>query len=127
MPGVKAVVTSADLPVLSGRPVDVAEGSPLNPRFLSNNVLAADKALYKGHAVAAVAADNVHTAEAALSLIEVDYEVLTPVLDGREAMEPDSPILHDRLVRSEGEFFRPGGLRAEDDDSAPTNLARPHV
>ena len=41
--GVKAVVTSADLPVLSGRPVDVAEGSPLNPRFLSNNVLAADK------------------------------------------------------------------------------------
>ncbi|MCI0844292.1 MAG: xanthine dehydrogenase family protein molybdopterin-binding subunit, partial [Chloroflexi bacterium] len=106
LPGVKAVVTSADLPVLSGRPVDVAEGSPLNPRFLSNNVLAADKALYKGHAVAAVAADNVHTAEAALSLIEVDYEVLTPVLDGREAMGPDSPILHDRLFRSEGEFFR---------------------
>ena len=123
LPGVKAVVTSADLPVLSGRPVDVAEGSPLNPRFLSNNVLAADKALYKGHAVAAVAADSVHTAEAALSLIEVDYEVLTPVLDGKEAMEPDSPILHDRLFRSEGEFFRPGGLRDDDDDSVPTNIA----
>jgi CO/xanthine dehydrogenase Mo-binding subunit len=123
LPGVKAVVTSADLPVLSGRPVDVAEGSPLNPRFLSNNVLAAEKALYKGHAVAAVAADNVHTAEAALSLIEVDYEVLIPVLDGREAMGPDSPILHDRLFRSEGEFFRPGGLRDDDDDSAPTNIA----
>jgi len=62
LPGVKAVVTSADLPVLSGRPVDVAEGSPLNPRFLSNNVLAADKALYKGHAVAAVAAEEPETA-----------------------------------------------------------------
>jgi len=31
VPGVKAVATSADLPELSGRPVDVAEGSPLNP------------------------------------------------------------------------------------------------
>ena len=56
LPGVKAVVTSADLPVLSGRPVDVAEGSPINPRFLSNNVLANGKVLYKGHAVAGVAA-----------------------------------------------------------------------
>lgn len=123
LPGVKAVVTSADLPVLSGRPVDVAEGSPLNPRFLSNNVLASGKVLYKGHAVAGVAADNVHTAERALDLIEVDYEVLTPVLDGKEAMEPEAPILHDRLFRSEGEFFRPGGLREEDDASAPTNIA----
>ena len=122
LPGVKAVVTSADLPVLSGRPVDVAEGSPINPRFLSNNVLASGKTLYKGHAVAAVAADNLHTAEQALALIEVDYEVLTPVLDGKEAMEPDSPILHDRLFHSEGEFFRPGGLR-DDDDSEPTNIA----
>ncbi|MCH7843742.1 MAG: xanthine dehydrogenase family protein molybdopterin-binding subunit, partial [Chloroflexi bacterium] len=123
LPGVKAVVTAADLPVLSGRPVDVAEGSPLNPRFLSNNVLASGKVLYQGHAVAGVAANSVHTAERALSLIEVDYEVLTPVLDGKEAMEPGSPILHDRLFRSEGEFFRPGGLRDEDDDSAPTNIA----
>ena len=123
LPGVKAVVTAADLPVLSGRPVDVAEGSPLNPRFLSNNVLASGKVLYQGHAVAGVAADSVHTAERALSLIEVDYEVLTPVLDGKEAMEPGSPILHDRLFHSEGEFFRPGGLRDEDDDSAPTNIA----
>lgn len=123
MPGVKSVVTADDLPVLGGRPMDVAEGSPLNPRFLSNNVLASGKALYKGHAIAAVAADSLHTAERALSLIDVDYEVLTPVLDGKEAMEPGSPILHDRLFHSEGEFFRPGGLRDEDDESAPSNIA----
>jgi len=122
-PGVKSVITSDDLPVLSGRPVDVAEGSPLNPRFLSNNVMASGKALYKGHAVAAVAADSVHTAEHALSLIDVDYEVLTPVLDGKEGMEDGSPILHDKLFHSEGEFFRPGGLRDDDDDSRPTNVA----
>ena len=116
-------MTSDDLPVLSARPVDVAEGSPLNPRFLSNNVMASGKALYKGHAIAAVAADSVHTAELALSLIEVDYEVLTPVLDGKKAMEPGSTILHDRLFHSEGEFFRPGGLRDDDDDGSSTNIA----
>ena len=123
LPGVKAFVTSDDMPVLLGRPTDVLEGSPLNPRFLSNNVMASGKVLYKGHAVAAVAADSVHTAEHALSLIDVDYEILTPVLDGREAMEQGSPVLHDRLFRSEGEFFRPGGLRDDDDDGPPTNVA----
>ena len=78
---------------------------------------------HREHAVAAVAANSGHTAEQALSLIEVDYEILAPVLDGKEAMEPGSPILHDRLFHSEGEFFRPGGLRDDDDDSAPTNIA----
>ena len=123
LPGVKAAVTSDDMPVLSGRPTDVLEGSPLNPKFLSNNVMASGKVLYKGHAVAAVAADSIHTAEHALSLIDVDYEILTPVLDGRAAMEQDSPILHHRLFRSEGEFFRPGGLRDDDDDGPSTNVA----
>ena len=123
LPGVKAVVTSADLPVLSGRPVDVGEGSALNPRFLSNNVMAADNALYRGHAVAAVAADSPHVAEQALSLIEVDYEVLPEVLDGKEAMAPGAPILHDRLYHSEGEYFRPGGLLDDGDDAEPSNVA----
>ena len=123
IPGVKAVVTSADLPQLSGRAVDVAEGAPLNPRFLSNNVLAADKALYRGHAIAAVAAESPHIAEEALSLIHVEYELLPAVLDGKKAMEPGAPILHDRLFRSEGEFFRPGGLRDEDEDAEPSNVA----
>ena len=123
LPGVKALVTSADLPVLSGRPVDVAEGAALNPRFLSNNILAADKALYKGHAIAAVAADSPHVAEKAISLIRVEYEPLPAVLDGKEAMEPGAPILHPKLFLSEGAFFRPGGLRDEDEDSAPSNVA----
>ena len=123
LPGVKAVVTSADLPELSGRPVDVAEGAALNPRFLSNNVLAADKALYRGHAIASVAADSPHIAEEALSLIQVEYELLPAVLDAKKAMEPGAPILHQRLFTSEGEFFRPGGLRDEDEDTEPSNVA----
>ena len=52
-----------------------------------------------------------------------DYEVLTPVLDGKEAMKPGSPILHDRLFHSEVEFFRPGGLREDGEDGEPTNIA----
>ena len=123
LPGVKAVVTAEDLPQLSGRAVDVAEGAPLNPRFLSNNILAADKALYRGHAIAAVAAESPHITEEALALIRVEYEPLPAVLDGKAAMEPGAPILHQHLFRSEGEFFRPGGLRNEDDDAEPTNVA----
>ncbi len=46
-------------------------------------MLARDKVLYDGHAVAAVAATSAHIAEEALRLIEVEYEVLPPVMSGR--------------------------------------------
>ena len=62
MPGVHGVVTSADLPQLGGRLFDLGEGAMINPKFLSNNCLAAEKALYKGHAIAAVAVDSPHEA-----------------------------------------------------------------
>ena len=60
-------------------------------------VLATDKVVYKGQQVAAVAAETIHQAEAAVLLIEVDYEPLPPVLDVRKAMQDDAPILHDDL------------------------------
>src|SRR5919108_5925294 len=60
LPGVKAVVTSAELPQPSGKVTDLGEGAMINPKFLSNNCLARDKVLYKGHAVAAVAATSPH-------------------------------------------------------------------
>ena len=55
-PGVKAVVTSADFPQPTGKLLDIGEGAMANPKWISNNLMAAEKALYKGHAVAAVAA-----------------------------------------------------------------------
>ena len=88
-PGVLAVATAQDL-----APVDEADPAGLALKFLSNNILAGDKVLYKGHAIAAVAAANVHTAEAALKLIEVQYEPLPPVIDVRAAMAADAPVLH---------------------------------
>ncbi|MCZ6872298.1 MAG: hypothetical protein O7G88_02030 [bacterium] len=79
LPGVHAVITSGDLAQPSSRIVDLAEGVMHNMRFLSNNIMAGDKVLYKGHAVAAVAATSPHIAEEALVLIEVEYEPLPPV------------------------------------------------
>ena len=95
LPGVKAVVTSKDLPV--SQMTDPDQGM----RFSSGNILALDKALYKGHAVAAVAATSPHIAETALDLIEVEYEVLPSVITVLEAMKDGAPLLHDDLTTSE--------------------------
>jgi len=93
LPGVHAVVTGKDMAVARDIEVEAGETS-LNYMHLSDNVMARDKVLYKGHAVAAVAADTQHIAEEALDLIDVDYEVLTPVLNGREGMKADVPLIH---------------------------------
>ena len=98
--GVRAVVTAQDLPAIGDKIADLGE-SVVNLRYASNNVLAHDKVLYHGHAVAAVAADNVHIAEEALTLIKVEYEVLPHVLDGKQAMSNDAPILLDDLRTNE--------------------------
>ena len=94
LPGVHAVITSADLAQPSGRVVDLTEGTIHNMRFLSNNIMAADKALYGGHALAAVAATSPHLAEEALALIEVEYEALPPVLNAQDAMQDGAPLGH---------------------------------
>ena len=94
-PGVKAIVTGQDMPVAKMENPD--QGS----RFSSDNILARDKVLYKGHAVAAVAATSPHVAEEALSLIQVEYDVLPPVMEVREAMKDDAPLLHEDLTTME--------------------------
>ncbi|MDU8945256.1 xanthine dehydrogenase family protein molybdopterin-binding subunit [Ovoidimarina sediminis] len=83
MAGVKAVVTNADL----------AEPEDDFYRDIKDNVLARDKALYDGHAVAAVAATSLEIALAALDRIEVEYEVLPHVTDVDAAMAPDAPVV----------------------------------
>jgi CO/xanthine dehydrogenase Mo-binding subunit len=96
--GVKAVVTSADLPELASQEAGAEGGEGGgNYRDLSHNVLARGKVLYHGHAVAAVAATSQEVAEQALGLIRVDYEPLPPVLSIEQALAPGAPILHDEL------------------------------
>ena len=122
-PGVRAVITSADLQKPSGRASELAEGAMVNYRFLSNNVLAEGKALYKGHAIAAVAAASAHAAEEALNLIAVDYEVLPPVMDAKAAMQSDAPLLHERLAGMTTASIRAGGVLDDDDPRNGTNIA----
>ena len=125
--GVKAVVTSADFAQPSGKVADLGEGAMANPKWISNNCMAAEKALYKGHAVAAVAATSLQVAEEALALIDVDYEVLPAVTDIIEAMKDDAPVLHERLANSQNVDIRPGGLRDDDDAGRATNISNHFV
>ncbi len=97
LPGVKAIVTAADFAEQPSEFIPAGE-SIINFRDVSRNVLAQDKALYEGHAVAAVAATSASIAKQALKLIEVDYEVLPHVLDVDDAMKPDAPLLHEDMI-----------------------------
>jgi len=83
LPGVHAVLTGFDIP------------AALVGRFLCDMpILARDVVRFAGQKVAAVAADDMDIAEQALSLIEVDYEELTPVFDPLAAIQPEAPVLH---------------------------------
>ena len=99
LPGVRAVVTAKDLPFASLTREGLG-GDYGRLKFASDHMIASDKALFKGHPVAAVAAVNAHVAESALALIEVDYEVLPAVADVREAMQDGAPLLHEELRTS---------------------------
>ena len=99
-PGVKAVVTARDLPFASMSREELGDGYR-RFKFLSDNILASDKVLYKGHPVAAVAAVDPHVAEEAANLIEVKYEELPPVMDVRDAMKEGAPLLHEDMHTSD--------------------------
>ena len=87
-PGILAVVTSKDFP---------SNNSDQTLKNLRDNILASDKVLYKGQPVAAVAAASPHVAEEALDLIEVEYEVLLPVLTAPDGMKDDAPLLNSNM------------------------------
>ncbi len=109
LPGVKAIVTSADLPEAADKSEQVGEAA-MNPRYLSMNILARGKVLYDGHAIAAVAATSPHIADEALRLIKVEYEVLPPVMTVDDAMKPGAEILLPNL-------------RNKEEGDNPTNVA----
>jgi len=83
-PGVRAVLTHADVPGKKTFGLDVQD----------QPVLAIDVVRYAGEPVAIVAAEDPELARAALKQIDVNYEVLTPVTDMERALEPNSPSVH---------------------------------
>jgi CO/xanthine dehydrogenase Mo-binding subunit len=96
LPGVKAVVTRDDFQDMASEFVPAGE-MLVNYRDIVRNVMAREKALYEGHAVAAVAAISASVAKKALKLIAVDYEPLPHVIDVAEAMKENAPILHEEM------------------------------
>jgi CO/xanthine dehydrogenase Mo-binding subunit len=97
LPGVKAIVTAADFPDQPAA-LYVAGEQTVDYRDMVRNIMAREKVLYEGHAVAAVAATSATIAKQALKLIKVDYEPLPHVLDVVEAMRPGAPLLHETMV-----------------------------
>ena len=118
LPGVVAVATSADFPITRDQILDFAEVQG-NARMIAENMLAKDKVLYVGHAVAAVCATSAHIAEEALQLVAVDYEVLPTVLTWREAMADDATLLHDDMTT----YFRLERFARGDDTGVKSNVA----
>jgi CO/xanthine dehydrogenase Mo-binding subunit len=85
LPGVKAIVTGEDFPGYIGL--------YLQDRF----IFCRDRVRYVGDPVVGVAAASEEIAEKALDLIEVEYEVLEPVLDPEYGAKPEAPLLHPEL------------------------------
>jgi CO/xanthine dehydrogenase Mo-binding subunit len=97
LPGVKAVVTRDDFKDQPSEFIPAGE-MMINYRDVVRNVMAREKVLFEGHAVAAVAATSAAIAKQALKLIKVDYEVLPHVIDVVEAMQPGAPLLDEGLI-----------------------------
>ncbi|HEX7216086.1 MAG TPA: molybdopterin cofactor-binding domain-containing protein, partial [Methylomirabilota bacterium] len=113
LPGVKAVITRDDFADQPSEFLPAGE-MMMNYKDMVRNVMAREKVLYEGHAVAAVAATTAAVAKRALKLIDVRYEVLPHVIDVVEAMRPDAPVLH-------GDMFTVG---VEPKPDKPSNIAK---
>jgi len=92
LPGVFSVITGNDFPDIGPKPIDMASDD-VPAEYASQNIMATKKAMYVGHAIAAVAAVDKDTALHAISLIDVEYEQLKAVFDVDSAVAPDAPLL----------------------------------
>jgi len=88
MPGVHAVVTWKDVPLLEYGHLS-ALGIPAD-----EPLLAKDEVRYKGQPIAIVAAEDEETASAAVDAIALDLEERTPLFDIRRAFDDDAPRIH---------------------------------
>ena len=85
VPGVVAVAT--------GEEYSFRVGLYVNDRY----ILARKKVRWAGEPVAAVVAESLEAAEEAVELIKVEYQPLPPVLNVKEALKPDAPLIHEEL------------------------------
>ena len=115
IPGVVAIVTSKDFPEIELSDQVVGGEITMTPRDQRRMQLAEETVFYHGQAIAAVAATSLEIAESAVENIEIEYEVLEPVVNVEEAVKESSPLVHDDLYT--WEFA--GSL-----SDKPSNIAR---
>ncbi len=101
LPGVKAVVTAKDAP-------ETPSGGNIKDRW----IFARDKVRYMGEPIAAVAAADLHLADEALLLIEVEYELLPALIDPRLAAESSDVLIHEawQSYRAPANIVRKGNI-----------------
>jgi CO/xanthine dehydrogenase Mo-binding subunit len=104
VPGVRLVMTAADLP----QPVP-----RFGPQFIDRPVIAVGETKYHGEPVAAVAADTKDAAEEAARLVRVEYEELPALVTLAAALDPSADLVQDPSIRP-------------DDPLAQTNVLREH-
>ncbi|WP_104087830.1 MULTISPECIES: aerobic carbon-monoxide dehydrogenase large subunit [unclassified Cryobacterium] len=109
-PKVLAVITGSDLQALG-----LAWAPTLSMDVQA--VLVTDKVRFQGQEVAFVVAEDRYAARDALELIQVEYDVLPPVVDARKAMDPGAPVIRDDLEgRTDNHIFDwEAGNKAETD------------
>lgn len=94
LPGVVCVLTAEDVPNNESVKNVVGQTTEVGLLEATNQVLARDRVRYYGEAIALVGAESLDIAEAALELIDIEYEDLPAVFDPVEAMKPDAPRIH---------------------------------
>lgn len=92
LPGVKAVLTTPDVPQIKYHPVYFAPSTAAS--MIKDMLILSDTVRFAGEPVAAVAATRVEIAEEALELIQVDYDPLPAVFSPEDAMKPGAPQLY---------------------------------
>ena len=92
LPGVRAIVTAKDT-----HNIKFGSNEYFFPHTVDQMAIEADKVRYVGDEFGAVAAIDEETADQALRLIEVEYEILPHVVDVQEAMKPGAPLIHESL------------------------------
>ena len=94
LPGVHLILTYADLPEASQRPMALLVPNAAITQLFTPQILVKDEACYAGEPIAMVVADSRHIAEDAANLVEVDYEPLPAASDCLAAIEPSAPRVH---------------------------------
>ncbi len=113
LPGVRAVLTAADIPELKKK-------APTR----SHAVLAIDRVVFVGQPVAAVAADELAIAEEAIELITVEYQVLPAAVDPLKSMQVGAPPVADAGTEADtSEAMAHGAVTVAKADAPPPKAA----